>query len=130
VAYSKALKEHTRERAPLDWAGTQNNLGNVLWTLGTRESGTARLEQAVLAYGEALKERTREHTPLDWAETQNNLGTALRTLGERENSIERLRQAEAVIQSAYDVFKGAGYNHYNTYFEERLRSLRQLTKTY
>jgi hypothetical protein len=28
AAYRDALKERTRERVPLDWAGTQNNLGN------------------------------------------------------------------------------------------------------
>ena len=32
---------------------TQNNLGNALWRLGERESGTARLEEAVAAYREA-----------------------------------------------------------------------------
>jgi len=36
-------------------------------TLGERESGTARLEQAVAAYDEALKEWTRERVPLQWA---------------------------------------------------------------
>ena len=39
----------TRERVPLDWAMTQMNLGNALRTLGERESGTARLEEAVAA---------------------------------------------------------------------------------
>ena len=48
---------------------------------GERESGTARLEEAVAAYRAALEERTRERVPLDWATTQNNLGTALSTLG-------------------------------------------------
>ena len=62
---------------PLDWAMTQNNLGNALRRLGERESGTARLEEAVAAYRAALEERTRERVPLDWATTQNNLGTAL-----------------------------------------------------
>ena len=57
---------------------TQNNLGTALWRLGERESGTARLEEAVAAYREALKESTRERVPLDWAMTQNNLGIALR----------------------------------------------------
>ena len=71
------------QRVPLDWAMTQNNLGNALAALGERESGTARLEEAVAAYRAALKERTRERVPLDWATTQNNLGIALRTLGER-----------------------------------------------
>ena len=63
-------KERTRERAPLDWAVTQNNLGNALRTLGERENGTARLEQAVSTYKAALEERTRERVPLDWAMTQ------------------------------------------------------------
>ena len=67
----------TRERVPLDWAATQNNLGNALERLGERESGTGKLEEAVAAYREALKEYTRERVPLDWAMTQNNLGTAL-----------------------------------------------------
>ena len=66
-----------RERKPLDWATTQNNLGNALSTLGARESGTARLEEAVAAYRDALTEYTRERKPLDWATTQNNLGNAL-----------------------------------------------------
>jgi hypothetical protein len=33
--------------AGLDWTMTRNNLGNALQTLGERESGTARLEEAV-----------------------------------------------------------------------------------
>ena len=45
--------------------------------LGERESGTARLEEAVAAFREALEECTRERVPLDWAMTQNNLGVAL-----------------------------------------------------
>jgi hypothetical protein len=39
---------------PLDWATTQNNLGNALWRLGERESGTARLEEAVAAFDACL----------------------------------------------------------------------------
>ena len=77
AAYRAALEERTRERVPLDWAATQNNLGTALRTLGERESGTARLEEAVAAYRAALEERTRERVPLDWAMTQNNLGNAL-----------------------------------------------------
>jgi hypothetical protein len=50
AACRAALQERTRERVPLDWAMTQNNLGTALRTLGARESGTARLEEAVAAY--------------------------------------------------------------------------------
>ena len=77
TAYRDALKEWTRERVPLDWATTQNNLGTALWTLGQRESGTGVCSKRSTAYRDALKERTRERVPLDWATTQNNLGTAL-----------------------------------------------------
>jgi hypothetical protein len=56
VAYREALKEYNRERVPLDWAMTQNNLGNALQILGERESGTERLEEAVAAYRQALIE--------------------------------------------------------------------------
>ena len=87
------LQEITRERVPLDWAQTQDNLGNALRSLGERESGTGRLEEAVKAYREALQERTRERVPLDWAQTQNNLGNALWRLGERESGTGRLEEA-------------------------------------
>jgi tetratricopeptide (TPR) repeat protein len=43
-----------RERVPLQWATTQNNLGAALTTLGERESGTARLEEAVAAFDACL----------------------------------------------------------------------------
>ncbi len=79
---------------------TQNNLGTALVALGERESGTARLEQAVAAYDEALKERTRERVPLQWATTQNNRGNALLTLGERESGTARLEQAVAAFDEA------------------------------
>ncbi|HUU95147.1 MAG TPA: hypothetical protein VM487_05365, partial [Phycisphaerae bacterium] len=84
------LERLPRERVALDWAMTQNNLGNALRTIGERESGTGRLEESVAAYRESLEERTRERVPLDWAMTQNNLGNALRTIGERESGTGRL----------------------------------------
>jgi tetratricopeptide (TPR) repeat protein len=45
-----------RDAFPRDWAATQMNLGSALATLGERESGTARLDEAVVAYREALQE--------------------------------------------------------------------------
>jgi hypothetical protein len=40
----------------------QNNLGVALSGLGERESGTARLEEAVVAYRAALEEYSHEIT--------------------------------------------------------------------
>ena len=61
-AYKAALQERS---SGLDWALMLNNLGTALLSLGTalssrgeRESGTARLEQAVEAYRAALREWT------------------------------------------------------------------------
>jgi tetratricopeptide (TPR) repeat protein len=79
---------------------TQNNLGNALSHLGERESGTARLEEAVAAFRDALKEQSQERVPLDWAMTQNNLGDALRRLGERDNGTTQLERAAAAYREA------------------------------
>ena len=104
AAYRSALKEYTREKAPLQWAATQNNLGNGLASLGEREIGTERLDAAVASFREALKEYTREKVPLDWAMTQNNLGTALSRLSERESGTERLEAAVVAYREALKVY--------------------------
>jgi tetratricopeptide (TPR) repeat protein len=82
----------------LEHAEAQNNLGAALQTLGERESGTQRLEEAVAAFREALKERTQARSPLDWAATQNNLGNALQSLGERTSGTQRLHEAVAAFR--------------------------------
>ena len=101
-AHRAALEEFTRERAPLDWAFTQNNLGSALQQLGERQGGTQRLEEAVEAYRAALEELTRERWPLQWASKQNNLGTVLRTLGMRVGDTERLEEAVEAHRAALE----------------------------
>jgi tetratricopeptide (TPR) repeat protein len=86
-----------------DERGTaQDDLGTALSTLGERESGTDRLDEAVTVYREALKELTRARVPLQWATTQNNLGTALWTLGEREGGTARLEEAVLAYRAALE----------------------------
>lgn len=101
--YRELLTMTDRLIQPLDWAAIQNNLGNALSILGSRESGPARLEEAVAAYRAALEEITRERVPLEWAMTQNNLGSALFLLGERETGTERLDSAVAAFRAALEV---------------------------
>jgi tetratricopeptide (TPR) repeat protein len=84
------------------------------------------LEEAVVAYRAALEERTQDRVPLDWAMTQNNLGTALWTLGERNKDRIILEQAKESIQNAYDVYRYAGYEQYNEYFEQRLVDINRI----
>jgi hypothetical protein len=54
---------------PLRWplAATQNNLGMALWTLGERESGTARLEEAVSAW-ELCLSVVESAWPAEWVQ--------------------------------------------------------------
>jgi tetratricopeptide (TPR) repeat protein len=81
---------------------TQNNLGLALWTLGGRDSGTGRLEEAVPAFRAALEEWTHDRVPLDWAAAQNNLGLALSALGERESGTGRLEEAVSAYRAALE----------------------------
>ena len=45
-----AGKERTRERVPLDWAATQNNLGNALRSLGERQKDVTVVCEALGAH--------------------------------------------------------------------------------
>ncbi|MEM7499161.1 MAG: hypothetical protein AAF371_14355 [Pseudomonadota bacterium] len=94
---SRALAADAEDRG-----AALNDLGISLSTLGARESGTERLEEAVRAYRAALEELTRDRVPLDWATTQNNLGNALSTLGERESGTERLEEAVRAYRAALE----------------------------
>ena len=75
-------------------------MGNALVHLGTRESGTAKLEEAVVAFREVLEIQTRERVPLQWAAIQNNLGNALLVLGQRESGTAKLDEAVAAYREA------------------------------
>jgi tetratricopeptide (TPR) repeat protein len=101
--YREVLVAGYRKNSPLDWAGTQENLGVALWTLGQRRADITQLEQAVIAFHEALEEFTRDRDPSNWAGTQLNLGNALNTLGKRESNPQRLEQAATAYCEALEV---------------------------
>jgi tetratricopeptide (TPR) repeat protein len=98
----KALPNADKETAPADWASTQNNLGVALWMLGERESGTARLEEAVTAHRLALEKTLRAEEPLNWAMSQNNLANTLRALGQRGIGTAGLEEAVAAFKLALE----------------------------
>jgi tetratricopeptide (TPR) repeat protein len=107
TVYEAALLEFSRERAPIDWAMTQSNLGNALFAVGEREVGTARLEQAVAAHLAALQEMTRDCVPDYWAMAQNNLGNALSVLGELEIGLAKTGIGIARLQHAATAYRAA-----------------------
>jgi tetratricopeptide (TPR) repeat protein len=45
--FKRLLAMTPRERAPLEWAATQNNLGTALSRVGERQSGTAKLDPLI-----------------------------------------------------------------------------------
>jgi tetratricopeptide (TPR) repeat protein len=98
--YKRLVDLTPRERVPLDWARIQDLLGIALTVFGRRQSGTAKLEEAIATFREVLKKRTRERVPLDWAMTQTNLGAALFRLGERESGTAKLEGAVAFYREA------------------------------
>ncbi len=102
IAIVVARRALARAAGPDERGAAGNNLGNALATLGGRDAGTERLEQAVAAYRLALNEQTRDRVPLDWAATQNNLGSALATLGERQAGTARLKEAVAAFRAALE----------------------------
>jgi tetratricopeptide (TPR) repeat protein len=103
ATYYAALEEDARDRVFWSsWAMTQVNLGAALQTLGARESGTARLAEAVAAYRAALEEYLRDRAPLQWAKTEMDLGNVLQTLWERDGETPRLEEAVAAYRAALE----------------------------
>ena len=83
VAYRATLTEHTRERAPLAWAATQNNLGVALGALGEREAGIVRFEEAVARYHQALSIYEPARATFYMEMTRRNLARCEALLAER-----------------------------------------------
>jgi hypothetical protein len=72
---SHAVLERTRERVPLDWAATRNNLGTALETPGQLGDDDA-LRRAVAAYQAALDELWRHKAPAYISRIERNLARA------------------------------------------------------
>jgi len=90
----------SREREPLVWAETQNNLGNILAALGQQRRDATLFEQAILCFSKALEEFSQESAPREWASTQYNLGTANQSLG-------RLLEVTPPLKIAVDAYTNA-----------------------
>ena len=99
--YEIVVKIFTRDH-PLEWATTQNNLGNAY---RNRHEGdrTLNLEKAIAAYKAALEVYTRDAFPEDWAMVQNNLGNAYRDRIQGDK-VQNLTLAIAAYKDALQVY--------------------------
>jgi tetratricopeptide (TPR) repeat protein len=88
---------------PLDWALTQNNLGNALRIHGNITGNKEVVEEAIQAYELSLRERTKILVPLQWAKTKRNLGIALKDFGEYEDGVLSLVRAIKCFEEAQEI---------------------------
>jgi tetratricopeptide (TPR) repeat protein len=102
VQYRHALNDWSRDRAPLNWAEVQGELGAALSELSEREPerATALLKEAVATYREALDAQAPFYVPLDRGRTQGGLADALARLGEREGGTTLLLDAKVAYEEA------------------------------
>ena len=97
-----------------------------LTSLGERENGTAKLEQAVTAYREALKEWTLERMPLRWAFSFGNEGVALMLLAERRGDAAMAETALGQINVAFETLRDGSNAPGAVYYERQLPKARAI----
>ncbi len=85
---------------PASWAEAQYRLGVSLASAGEQDSGSRKLEDAVLAFRAALGEWTAETAPRQRPRALTDLGHSLALLGRRKNDPQLLREAIASSQEA------------------------------
>jgi tetratricopeptide (TPR) repeat protein len=103
VAVAIARRAVVLARNPDQRGDSLNDHGVALASLGGREGGEDKLEEAVRSLRGALEERPRERVPLVWAQSQMNLGVALETLGKLENGTQQLEEAVRACRASLEV---------------------------
>jgi tetratricopeptide (TPR) repeat protein len=102
--FETELTDEFRQQSPLEWARTQNHLGNVLAALAQQLRDEALYGKSIAAFESALEVLDQEATPADWATTQYNLGTAAQSLGRQESDSKLLKQSVDAYTNALLVW--------------------------
>ncbi|HEY7311927.1 MAG TPA: hypothetical protein VH643_21365 [Gemmataceae bacterium] len=79
ACHEVGLRVYNETDSPVDWAKTQNNLGNAYEDLPTGDRA-ANLRKAIACYAAALRVFIETDFPSEWAATQHNLGDAYEDL--------------------------------------------------
>lgn len=103
-ASQTALEYYILASAPLDYAMTQNTLGNAYLDLSKIENYAANLREAIKCYQAALEYYTPAAAPSDFAMTQNNLGVAYSDLATMEDRADNLQRAIACFKAALEYY--------------------------
>ena len=102
--FETELTDEFRQQSPIEWAQTQNHLGNVLAAMAQQLRDEALYKKAIAAFESALEVLDQEATPADWATTQYNLGTATQALGRQESDSKLLKQSVDAYTNALLVW--------------------------
>jgi len=108
VAFRAALEVRTQKQLPQQWAGTQNDLGIVLLSLGESVSGAdgiKYLKDAVVAFRAALEVRTQEQLPEYWAATLGDLARAYVRLGDWPSAAEAYTKVYTHDPDDYEAYR-------------------------
>jgi hypothetical protein len=103
----KALDLISKETNHLIFAGTHNNLGNILLSLGERVTDDYLLQESLKSYDAALSIWQSDKYPLKWALSSFNLGSLYRIMGERRGAKNDIRGAKKLIAEAVEKQKNA-----------------------
>ena len=91
----------------MQWANTQNGLGNALGWLGQRSADNALLQQSIEAFEQALTKQNEELCAYNWASTMNNMAAVLQTLGRKENNPRILKRSVESYKAVLRVWTRA-----------------------
>jgi len=103
------LADIPRQKDPETWVMGMGNLATVLQTLGERETGTARLLEAVDAIGKVLAMPRRDQSPLDRAASLCSMARAMILLADRTDDPAMARQALHQLQEAGQILRDGGH---------------------
>ena len=101
----EALNFYTEDAYPVEWAMTQNNLGNAYCNLpsATPQEHADNLRESIDCFRNALTVRRADTSPIEYAQTKHNLAGAHVGLAEaepgkrREHLTDALRHAEDAL---------------------------------
>ncbi|MBK4732069.1 CHAT domain-containing protein [Oxynema sp. CENA135] len=97
--YHLILEAYPRNRAPIQWATIQNNLGTAYSNLPTGDRGE-NLERAIACYERALTVRTPELFPLECLQTARNWGNLAFKEGDWQQALTQYGRAISAIEGS------------------------------
>jgi tetratricopeptide (TPR) repeat protein len=106
--FQQALDALSRRDNPIEWASTQNCLGEAYRNLSLFGDRAKNLDQAIFHYLQALEIVTRQSDPDLWAAVHNNLGIAYAN-GASGDQAENVEKAIQYCQQALEVYTRNSY---------------------